>query len=194
MSIITDTDAYKVSMKVQYPPNTEFVSSYIESRGSNDSDYDESVFFGIQYWIREYLMKPVTQDDIDEAEMIYQDSGFPFFKEGWQIIVDEMDGFLPLRIEAVYEGTVMPLSNVLAQVINTDPRFYWLTTWIETSLLRTIWYATTVATNSRTIKKELKKFYDKSGSIGGLDYKLHDFGSRGVSSKESGFGIGTSSA
>lgn len=188
-SIITDVDSYKVSMWLQYPPLTQFVSSYIESRGSDDPDYDESVFFGIQYWIQEYLMKPITQADIDEATEVYQLHGEPFNRESWQMILDEYDGYLPLRIEAVPEGTVLPLSNVLAQVVNTDPRFYWLTTWSETSLLRVIWYATTVATNSRTIKKLMKKFYDKSGSVQGLDFKLHDFGSRGVSSKESA-GIG----
>lgn len=189
MSIITDVDSYKVAMFLQYPPLTQYVSSYVEARGSNDPDYDESVFFGIQYWIQEYLMKPITQEDIDEAEIVFGLHGEPFPKDKWQIILDEFNGFLPLKIEAVPEGTVLPLSNVLAQVVNTDPRFYWLTTWIETSLLRTIWYATTVATNSRTIKKELKKFYEKSGAVQGLDFKLHDFGSRGVSSKESA-GIG----
>ena len=189
MSIITDVDSYKVGMFLQYPPKTEYVSSYIESRGSDDPDYDESVFFGIQYWIKEYLMKPVTIEDLDEAKEVFELHGEPFPYDGWKYIIDEYDGFLPLTIEAVQEGSILPLSNVLAQVVNTDPKCYWLTTWVETSLLRTIWYATTVATNSRTIKKELKKFYDKSGSVQGLDFKLHDFGSRGVSSKESA-GIG----
>ena len=189
MSIITDVDSYKVGMFLQYPPKTEYVSSYIESRGSDDPDYDESVFFGIQYWIKEYLMKPVTIEDLDEAKVVFELHGEPFPYDGWKYIIDEYDGFLPLTIEAVQEGSILPLSNVLAQVVNTDPKCYWLTTWVETSLLRTIWYATTVATNSRTIKKELKKFYDKSGSVQGLDFKLHDFGSRGVSSKESA-GIG----
>lgn len=189
MSIITDVDSYKVSMFLQYPPKTEYVSSYIEARGSSDPDYDEVVFFGLQYFIKKYLMKPVTMEDLEEAKEIFALHGEPFPYEQWKYIIDEYDGYLPLKIEAVPEGTILPLSNVLVQITNTDPKCYWLPTWVETPILRTIWYASTVATNSRTIKKELKKFYDKSGSVDGLDFKLHDFGSRGVSSKESA-GIG----
>jgi len=189
MSIITDVDSYKVGMWKQYPPKTEFVSSYIESRGSDDKDYNESVFFGLQYWIKEYLMKPITEDDILEAKELFKAHGEPFNAEGWYYILNRYNGFLPLKIEAVPEGAVISLSNVLVQVSNTDPACYWLTTWIETSLLRTIWYATSVATTSYTIKKLMKKYYNKSGSVDGLDFKLHDFGSRGVSSKESA-GIG----
>lgn len=188
-NIILDIDAYKVSMKKQYPPNTLYISSYIEARGSDDLDYYECEFFGIQYWIKEYLMNPIIKDDIDEAEELYRDAGFPFYRKPWEYILGTYGGYLPLNISAVPEGTILPLSNVLTQVINTDAECFWLPTWVETPLLRTIWYATTVATNSYTIKKILKKYYDKSGSVQGLDYKLHDFGSRGVSSKESA-GIG----
>jgi nicotinamide phosphoribosyltransferase len=188
-NIILDVDSYKVGMFRQYPDGTEFISSYIEARGSKDTDYTETVFFGMQYFLKEYLSKPITQAMIDEAEEIYALHGEPFNKQGWQDILTIYGGFLPLEIKAVPEGTVVPTGNVLVQVVNTDPEFFWLTTWIETPLLRTIWYATSVASNSRTIKKLMNDFYVKSGSVDGLDFKLHDFGSRGVSSKESA-GIG----
>jgi len=185
MSIITDVDSYKVGMFKQYPPKTEYVSSYIESRRSDEPDFDESVFFGLEYYIKEYLMKPVTMEDLEEAKEIFDLHGEPFPYDEWKYIIDEYDGYLPLKIESVLEGSVLPLSNVLVQITNTDPKCFWLTTWVETPILRNVWYASTVATNSRAIKKELKKFYDKSGSVDGLDFKLHDFGARGVSSKES---------
>ena len=62
MSIILNTDSYKLSMYTQYPPGTEHVFSYIESRGG---EYDRTVFFGLQAFIKEYLLKPITQADID---------------------------------------------------------------------------------------------------------------------------------
>ena len=188
-NIILDVDSYKVGMFRQYPEGTEFVSSYIEARGSKDPDYTETVFFGMQYFLKEYLSKPITKEMVEEAEEIYSLHGEPFNKQGWMDIVTIYGGHLPLEIKAVREGLTIPTGNVLVQVVNTDPEFFWLTTWVETAMLRTIWYATSVASNSRTIKKLMKDFYDKSGSIDGLDFKLHDFGSRGVSSKESA-GIG----
>ncbi len=78
---------------------------------------------------------------------------------------------------------------MLVTVVNTDPRAYWLTSFLETSLLRAVWYPTTVATNSREIKKVIKQYLEETGDVAGLSFKLHDFGARGVSSLESA-GIG----
>uniref|UniRef100_A0A8C1Q722 Nicotinamide phosphoribosyltransferase n=1 Tax=Cyprinus carpio TaxID=7962 RepID=A0A8C1Q722_CYPCA len=62
---------------------------------------------------------------------------------------------------------------------------------LETILVQT-WYPITVATNSREQKKILAKYLmETSGSLEGLEYKLHDFGYRGVSSQETA-GIGAS--
>jgi len=189
MNIILDVDSYKVGMFKQYPAGTEYVSSYIEARGSKDKDYTKTVFFGLQYYLKKYLSNPITMADIEEASEIYELHGEPFNYDGWLYILEKYDGYLPLKIEAIKEGMIIPTGNVLVQVINTDPECFWLTTWVETSMLRTIWYATSVASNSHTIKELLRDYYIKSGSVDGLDFKLHDFGSRGVSSKESA-GIG----
>jgi len=71
-------------------------------------------------------------------------------------------------------------------VVNTDPRFYWLTSYLETSLLRAVWYPTTVATLSFECKKVIKRYMQATcESLDGLAFKLHDFGARGVSSEES---------
>lgn len=83
----------------------------------------------------------------------------------------------------------MPTRNVLATIENTDPECFWLTTWLETALLRAIWYPTTVATQSWTIKRVILDYLEKTGDPTLIDFKLHDFGARGVSSLESA-GIG----
>jgi len=185
-NIILNTDSYKVSMFKQYPVGTTGVYSYIESRGGR---YDRTVFFGLQAFIKEYLLSPITQADIDTADKILTAHGVPFNREGWQYILDKHDGFLPVVIRAVPEGSVVPVSNVLATVENTDPKCFWLTTWLETALLRAVWYGTTVATQSYTIKKVIAEYLEKTGDPSGIDFKLHDFGARGVSSFESA-GIG----
>ena len=185
-NIVLNSDSYKYSQFSQYPPKTTVIYSYIESRGGK---YNETVFFGLQAFIKEYLTAPITQDMIDEAELIITAHGEPFNREGWEYILQEHDGYLPVRIRAVPEGTVVPVKNVLATIENTDPACYWLTSFLETALLRAIWYPTTVATNSRESKKLILDALEKTGDPTTIDFKLHDFGARGVSSLESA-GIG----
>jgi nicotinamide phosphoribosyltransferase len=89
-------------------------------------------------------------------------------------------GYLPLSIKAVPEGTVVPTRNVLMTIENTDPRFPWLTNWVETLLMQ-VWYPITVAAQSRDCKILIRKYLELTGcDLAGLDYKLHDFGFRGV--------------
>lgn len=185
-NIILNTDSYKVSMFKQYPVGTTGVYSYIESRGGR---YDRTVFFGLQAFIKEYLIDPITQADIDVADEILTAHGEPFNRAGWEYILRVHGGKLPVVIRAVPEGTVVPVKNVLATIENTDPECYWLTTWLETALLRAIWYPTTVATQSYTIRKVILDALEKTGDPALIDFKLHDFGARGVSSLESA-GVG----
>ena len=183
LTAIIRTDSYKFSQWMQYPPNTTHISSYIESRGGEP----ESVFFGLQAFIKEYMLTPITMKDIDRAEKIVLAHGLPFNREGWEIIVNEHGGLLPLDIEAVPEGTVMPTRNVQVQVVNTDPRLFWLTSYIETAMLRGVWYPSTVATKSRKMKKIIAAALHKTSDIPVNDqlfFKLHDFGARGASSTE----------
>ena len=186
-NLILNTDSYKVSMFKQYPAGTTGVYSYIESRGGR---YDRTVFFGLQAFIKEYLLSPISQADIDIADEILTAHGEPFNRAGWQYILDKHRGYLPVVIRAVPEGTVVPVKNVLATIENTDPECFWLTTWLETALLRAVWYGTTVATQSYTIKQVILDFLERTGDPSTIDFKLHDFGARGVSSMESA-GIGS---
>ena len=183
-NIILLTDSYKYSHLHQYPADTEFVSSYIEARGGED----ESVFFGAQALIKEYLVgEVVTREMIDEAEALVTAHGEPFYREPWDVIVDEFNGRLPVEIETVAEGTVMPTSNVQLQITNTDPRFYWLPSFLETLILRGIWYPSTVATKSRKMKVAIARALEKTSDVpveDQINFKLHDFGARGASSSE----------
>ena len=188
-NIILNTDSYKVSMFKQYPVGTTGVYSYIESRGGR---YDQTVFFGLQAFIKEYLLEPITQADIDIADEILTAHGEPFNRSGWEYILSNHAGYLPVVIRAVPEGTVVPVSNVLATIENTDPECFWLTTWLETALLRAVWYPVTVATQSHKIKQVILDALEKTGDPTTIDFKLHDFGARGVSSQESA-GIGGAS-
>lgn len=183
ISAILRTDSYKFSQWVQYPEGTTHISSYIESRGGEP----ESVFFGLQAFMKEYLTGQITMDDIDFAERVITAHGLPFNRAGWEVIVKEYGGFLPVEIQAVPEGTVMETHNVQVQVVNTDPRLWWLTSYLETALLRAVWYPSTVATKSRKMKKIIARYLSETSDVPVMDqlmFKLHDFGARGASSTE----------
>lgn len=182
-NLLLNTDSYKASHWLQYPPGTEASFFYIESRGGV---HDRTVFFGLQAILKQYLSTPVSHADIDQARDFFAAHGEPFNEAGWRDIVDRLGGRLPLRIRAVPEGTVVPTHQALVTIESTDAAAYWLPSYLETMLLR-LWYPVTVATISWHAKQTIRQFLERTSDDpeGQLPYKLHDFGARGVSSLES---------
>ncbi len=182
------TDSYKVTHWKQYSPGTQNVYSYLEARGGAS---EEIIFFGLQYFIKRYLTgQVITREKIEEAEKIYK-SHFGqdlFNKTGWEYILEKHGGMLPVEICAVKEGLKLPISRVLMTVENTDPHCYWLTNYLETLLVQ-VWYPCSVATLSHEMRQMILGHLEKTGDPVLIDFKLHDFGFRGVSSVESA-GIG----
>ena len=183
-NLILLTDSYKYTHHRQYPPNTTKVYSHFVCRGGK---YDEVVFFGLQYIIKRYLLGcAVTEKDVEEAEdYVSAHLGTDIFnKEGWLYIARDLNGRLPIEIKAVPEGTVVNNKNVLFTMVNTDPKCFWLTNFLETLLVQ-VWCPTTVATNSREMRKIVQKYMlETCETIDGIQFKVHDFGCRGVSSME----------
>lgn len=182
-NVLLNTDSYKASHWLQYPPGTDAAFFYVESRGGV---YDRTVFFGLQAILKQHLGRPITHADIDEAREIYAAHGEPFNEAGWRDIVDRLGGHLPVRIRAVPEGTVVPTHQALVTIESTDPQAYWVPSYLETLLLR-LWYPVTVATISWHAKQTIRQFLERTSDdpAGQLPFKLHDFGARGVSSAES---------
>lgn len=184
-NIILISDSYKVSHHKQYPPNTQIVYSYFESRGGV---FPKTLFFGLQYILKKYFIGcVVTKEKIAEAKEIYDAHLGPgiFNETGWMYIAEKHNGRLPIRIKAIPEGTIVPYKNVLFTVENTDPNCFWLTNYLETILVE-VWYPMTVATQSKGFKEVIAKHLKETAdSLEGLPFKLHDFGFRGVSSVES---------
>jgi len=101
--------------------------------------------------------------------------------------VNKYNGFLPVRIQALPEGSIVKYGVPVAQITSMDETYPGIISVIETSLLRAIWYPSSVATLSREIKKNLKKFIEMSSDLEPsviLPTMLNDFGARGASSGE----------
>ena len=178
------TDSYKLSHWWQYPPDARHVYSHLMSRGGF---WKDTMFFGLQYILKACFVGVVfTKEDIDEARMLsalHFGTDKVFNTAGWTRLLEKHGGKLPLKIRAVPEGYVVPVKNALMTIENTDPEFPWLTNWAETLLLQ-VWYPITVGTLSWHIKQEIGKDLVRTGTPAGLAFKLHDFGFRGVSSRE----------
>ena len=122
-NLILATDSYKQSHFLQYPPEARAISAYGESRPNGFSD--EVVFFGLQPFLIDYLGKAITSDNIEEAAAICAAHGVPFNREGWEAVLFDHGGNLPLEISALPEGIVVPTGVPLFQVVNTDDRMPW---------------------------------------------------------------------
>lgn len=174
---ILDVDSYKLFHKFAYPPGLKHVYSYAESRGGEDA-----LFFGTQGFLRDVLSQQVTPEDIDEAEEFAALHGLPFPRADWVAIVEDYDGYLPLEIRALDEGSLVPARTPMLTVVNTDERFPWLTSYIETAFLRHMWYSTTVATRIFHMRQEIadvwRRFAD-GVSNPNFPFALLDFSSRG---------------
>ncbi|UNA01776.1 nicotinamide phosphoribosyl transferase [Vibrio phage PVA8] len=186
-NIAIATDSYKVSHWSQFPRGLEYSQYYVESRGGK---FDKIMVDGMAYMCR-ILEKGVSMNDVKRAKRLFKKHfGSEVFNDkGWDIIVNELKGKLPIKIRAVKEGTVVPVKHPILTIENTDPRFGWLPGYLETFILRALWYPTTVATISFEVKKIIRQFMKKTVDDERIaeqePFKLHDFGSRGVSSGES---------
>lgn len=172
--IIVACDGYKLSHHFQYPEGTE-----------------GSVVFGIQYLIKEYLIKqfnenffglPKDQAVGDFANRVdnfvgIENVGIEHIKALYDL------GYLPIEIKALPEGSLCPIRVPMMTIKNTLPEFFWLTNYLETLISCTLWLP---CTSARLYKKELKRHAEKTGfpDTVNLDFCCHDFSMRGMAGVE----------
>ncbi|MCK9369160.1 nicotinamide phosphoribosyltransferase domain-containing protein [Candidatus Dojkabacteria bacterium] len=178
-SLVYQADSYKVSHWLQFPENTNNTFYYIESRGGAD----KLLFFGLQAVIKKLLSRLPTVEEVYEANRFWTEHGLGCFNvKGWLDLIKL--GYYPLRIRAVEEGKIYKTKTPLVTIESTVGGFGWLPGWIETRLLQ-VWYPITVATKINECKKVIFDNLVKTGSPEAINFKLHSFGYRGVSSEES---------
>ena len=90
-NLILATDSYKQSHFKQYPEGMTYMHDYIESRGGT---YGYVKFFGLQYYLKEYLSRPITTEMVEEAKEICELHGVPFNFEDLDIYQSESGRFL----------------------------------------------------------------------------------------------------
>ncbi|MAT51111.1 MAG: nicotinate phosphoribosyltransferase [Porticoccaceae bacterium] len=194
MNPILLADAYKISHPEQYPDNTEYVYSNTTARKSRIDGVDHVVVFGIQYLTKEYLVDRFERDFFrrpkDDVLQELDDFFVSFFGPGAVDVSRYGDlhdvGYLPLEIKCLPEGTRCPIGVPFMTIVNTNPKFYWLTNAIETLVQNVIWNPITAATIADRYRQLLDKYADMtSDSPGFVDFQGHNFSMRGMSSPES---------
>lgn len=185
-------DGYKVGHKFQYPDDTTMVYSNFTPRSSRTGE-QEVMLFGLQYFIKEYLMRQFDENffrrDVDEVIEEYTRRMDAYLGPG-AITTDHIKelhglGYIPLEIKAVPEGTLVPLRVPMFTMRNTRPEFYWLTNMIETIMSNVVWGACTSATTAYRYRREFDRFARETG--GDMDFvprQGHDFSFRGLTGVE----------
>jgi len=181
---IFDSDSYKYSQYQQYPEGITGLYSHILARKSFGGE-DKVKVMGMTPAVKRMQANPLTMPMIEQAKPIIEAHGEPFHYEGFKYIVNEHGGRWPILIKAAPEGSLVPVGMPIATVEATDPKAAWVVDFLETTLLRSLWYPTTVATNSYSIKKVILAALEETGTPETIDFKVQDFGARGVSSFES---------
>jgi len=184
------TDSYKAGHFAQYPDAEEMVA-YGEFRHPYKGMKDQRIiFYGIRHIVENYLNRKWTVEDVEAADLFYKthnvmETEYPFPKELFMKFVNENDGYFPVRLEALPEGTVV-YAHVPVYQITAKKEYSRLVTFLET-LLTQVWYPSTVATLSRHTKQLITECFEKSVDEEFhflIPSRLHDFGFRGCTSVE----------
>jgi len=186
-------DGYKTGHVFQYPEGTEYVYSNLTPRQSRVSGVNEVVFFGLQYFIKEYLIDRWNngffnrpKDEVMREYKRRMDNYLGKDAVSCNHIGKLHDlGYLPIKIKALPEGTLVPVGVPVLTIVNTIPKFFWLTNYLETLMSNILWKPTTSATTAFLFRKRFEEFakltgYDKNFIM----WQGHDFSFRGMSGNE----------
>lgn len=193
MNPLLYTDGYKVDHRRQYPEGTTLVYSNWTPRKSRIEAIDEIVFFGLQYFIKKYIIEDFNTNFFgkpkDEIAKKYSRRIKNYLGPnavGIKHIEDLHDlGYLPMVIKALPEGSSVPIRVPMMTMYNTLPEFFWLTNYFETILSTTIWMPCTSATIAKQYRGILDKYAEETSSTPEfVDWQGHDFSMRGIAGME----------
>lgn len=178
------TDAYNLShqgMKI----NTDWEVSHIYNRTAGQ------ILFGFHEAIATFLGDiSVTNEMITEAMEVAACVKMVFPADLFKRVVDECDGKIPLRVQALPEGTYCPAGTPFAQVSNTREGFGELVTYWEATFLHTH-FSSSCATEAWKMRKYLNSLREEYGYPESFLNRFASFGLRGHRSLEDAMWAGS---
>lgn len=189
MNSLLNTDGYKTGHIFQYPKGTEYVYSNWTPRKSRISGIDHVVHFGLQHFIKKWLIEDFYNNFFGETQSVavkqYKRTMDNYLGKD-SVDVSHIEalwnlGYLPLKIKSLPEGSLVPMRCPAVTIINTKPEFYWLTNYIETLMSAELWGPTTSATIAYQYRKMLNFYCEKTGGDPNfVQFQGHDFSMRGM--------------
>lgn len=184
---LTLIDFYKADHRSQYPKGTTTVFSNWTPRKSRVDDIDSVVFFGLQYFVKEYLVNRWNREFFAQPKAVVVERYARRMRNaGISIEVDHIEalhdlGYLPVEIRALPEGTEVPIGVPMFVLWNTEPDFFWITNYLETSLSSVVWGPSTAATIARQYRRIIEGWIETTGGdMDFVDWQGHDFSYRGM--------------
>jgi nicotinamide phosphoribosyltransferase len=200
---ISAVDSYKLSHREAYPANTTEVYSNFTPRSvkhlkvPEQFKKNEIVWVGgqaiisdmVEMWNEHFFSVARWRDYVNYIELDNHLNKFvklvtPF--AGADYALDHLRelhalGHLPLEIKTLQEGSRVPVGVPVLTIRNTNPRFFWLTNYIETWLSAELWKPSTSATVAGYYRAIGDFWYEKTGANKAfLDFAFHDFSFRGM--------------
>lgn len=195
LSPILLKDGYKVGHKFQYPVGTTLVYSNLTPRKSRVEGVDEIVFFGLQYFIKEYLQRQFDELFFSQPKATvlaaYRRRMDNYLGKD-SITIDHIAalhdlGYLPLEIKALPEGSRVPMQVPMLTIRNTKPEFFWLTNMLETLMSAVLWKPCTSATTAHQYLRTFLQYANDTVAESDrsfVPWQGHDFSFRGMSGVE----------
>ena len=186
-------DFYKATHSEQYPKGLTRMVSYYTPRMSRLNDVDKVTLFGLQAFIKEYLIEGFNtyffNRPVEEVVAEYKRTLDYTMGEGsydaTKITKLHGLGYLPLQISALPEGTRSNIGVPQIEITNTHPDFVWLVNTIETLLSCTMWHTQVSAEVGYRYRQIVDKYVDMTCENVDPRNVLGDFSMRGQQSAES---------
>lgn len=180
-------DFYKAVHAEMLPKGITKSVSYFTPRMSRVKRWNEVAMFGLQGFIKEYLVDYFNEYFFFE----YRNKAIGTYKTvmdatlgegvyGLQKIEDLYDlGYLPIEIKALPEGTLVPMHVPMFSIENTHKDFAWLPQALESLISAEMWHPMIAATVGHTYRQIVNKFYEmtcdddipKSKALGAFDFR-----------------------
>lgn len=187
------TDGYKVDHRRQYPEQTTLVYSNWTPRKSRIEGINEIVFFGLQYFIKKYILEDFQTHFFNQPkEVVVQKYArrINTYLGDNQVGTNHIEalhdlGYIPMVFKALPEGALVPVRVPMFTMYNTKSEFFWLTNYFETLLSAVVWMPCTSATIAHQYRKVLDFYAQETSSVPEfVDWQGHDFSMRGMAGIE----------
>ena len=192
------TDFYKLTHILQYRPELRELTSYLTPRGSRLKGIDKVVFFGLSAYVHSYVVENFNKNffnrnfeyceceirEVLELGLGYSDEMIDRTINAFRALHELQ--YLPVEINAVAEGTLVPMGVPCVEIKSTNPDFFWVGQALEASLSAAIWHPMVSATIAREYRKIARGAFSATVE-NGIDERtaMCDFSMRGQESNES---------